>query len=110
MYEAYSDYQSMMNLAEEIVTQCALAVHGKLTVDYQVNIVLASLKLQQSSLEISFFNNKFVEAGVMIPYRELRYVWKGPGGGRPCTILLKKFPGSISMNWEMISRLQNKLL
>lgn len=35
MYEAYSDYQSMMNLAEEIVTQCALAVHGKLTVDYQ---------------------------------------------------------------------------
>lgn len=50
MYEAYSDYQSMMNLAEEIVTQCALAVHGKLTVDYQVNIILASLKLQQSSL------------------------------------------------------------
>ncbi|XP_054784060.1 lysine--tRNA ligase, chloroplastic/mitochondrial-like isoform X2 [Prosopis cineraria] len=35
MYEAYSDYQSMMNLAEEIVTRCALAVHGKLTVDYQ---------------------------------------------------------------------------
>lgn len=35
MYEAYSDYQSMMNLAEEIVTQCALAVHGKLTIDYQ---------------------------------------------------------------------------
>ncbi|KAL1340834.1 hypothetical protein HN51_027296 [Arachis hypogaea] len=35
MYEAYSDYQSMMNLAEEIVTQCALAVLGKLTLDYQ---------------------------------------------------------------------------
>ncbi|XP_027334404.1 lysine--tRNA ligase, chloroplastic/mitochondrial [Abrus precatorius] len=35
MYEAYSDYQSMMNMAEEIVTQCALAVHGKLTIDYQ---------------------------------------------------------------------------
>lgn len=35
MYEAYSDYQSMMNLAEKIVTQCALAVHGKLTIDYQ---------------------------------------------------------------------------
>ncbi|KAL3028114.1 hypothetical protein AAZX31_03G095400 [Glycine max] len=35
MYEAYSDYQSMMNLAEEIVTRCALAVHGKLTIDYQ---------------------------------------------------------------------------
>nr|XP_007131464.1 hypothetical protein PHAVU_011G015700g [Phaseolus vulgaris]ESW03458.1 hypothetical protein PHAVU_011G015700g [Phaseolus vulgaris] len=35
MYEAYSDYQSMMSLAEEIVTRCALAVHGKLTVDYQ---------------------------------------------------------------------------
>ncbi|KAK4260415.1 hypothetical protein QN277_003532 [Acacia crassicarpa] len=37
MYEAYSDYQSMMNLAEEIITRCALAVHGKLTVDYQGN-------------------------------------------------------------------------
>ncbi|KAM0995377.1 hypothetical protein FF1_005436 [Malus domestica] len=35
MYEAYSDYESMMNMAEEIVTQCALAVHGTLTVDYQ---------------------------------------------------------------------------
>nr|XP_043636918.1 lysine--tRNA ligase, chloroplastic/mitochondrial [Erigeron canadensis] len=35
IYEAYSDYESMMNMAEEIVTQCALAVHGKLTVDYQ---------------------------------------------------------------------------
>ncbi|GKV30279.1 hypothetical protein SLEP1_g39106 [Rubroshorea leprosula] len=35
MYEAYSDYQSMMDMAEEIVTQCALAVQGKLTIDYQ---------------------------------------------------------------------------
>ncbi|KAK1429069.1 hypothetical protein QVD17_11268 [Tagetes erecta] len=35
IYEAYSDYESMMNIAEEIVTQCALAVNGKLTVDYQ---------------------------------------------------------------------------
>ncbi|CAL9109851.1 unnamed protein product [Musa acuminata var. zebrina] len=35
MYEAYSDYQSMMNMAEEIVTQCALVVHGKLDIDYQ---------------------------------------------------------------------------
>ncbi|KFK38681.1 hypothetical protein AALP_AA3G146600 [Arabis alpina] len=35
MYEAYSDYQSMMDMAELIVTQCAMAVHGKLTVDYQ---------------------------------------------------------------------------
>lgn len=35
MYEAYSDYRSMMDMAEEIVTRCALAVHGKLTVDYQ---------------------------------------------------------------------------
>eukprot|EP00268_Persea_americana_P049125 TRINITY_DN5239_c0_g1_i7.p1 TRINITY_DN5239_c0_g1~~TRINITY_DN5239_c0_g1_i7.p1 ORF type:complete len:450 (+),score=84.62 TRINITY_DN5239_c0_g1_i7:1080-2429(+) len=35
MYEAYSDYHSMMNMAEEIVTRCALAVHGKLTIDYQ---------------------------------------------------------------------------
>ncbi|XP_038981758.1 lysine--tRNA ligase, chloroplastic/mitochondrial [Phoenix dactylifera] len=35
MYEAYSDYQSMMNMAEEIVTRCALVVHGKLNIDYQ---------------------------------------------------------------------------
>ncbi|KAK9692430.1 hypothetical protein RND81_09G263900 [Saponaria officinalis] len=35
MYEAYSDYESMMAMAEEIVTQCALAVQGKLTIDYQ---------------------------------------------------------------------------
>lgn len=35
MYEAYSDYQSMMNLAEEIITQCSLVVHGKLKIDYQ---------------------------------------------------------------------------
>lgn len=35
MYEAYSDYQSMMNMAEEIVTRCALAVQEKLTIDYQ---------------------------------------------------------------------------
>lgn len=43
MYEAYSDYQSMMNLAEEIITRCALAVHGKLTVDYQVDVVFGQL-------------------------------------------------------------------
>lgn len=36
MYEAYSDYESMMDMAEEIVTCCALAVHGKLSIDYQV--------------------------------------------------------------------------
>ncbi|KAG1347050.1 Lysine--tRNA ligase, chloroplastic/mitochondrial, partial [Cocos nucifera] len=35
MYEAYSDYQSMMNMAEEIVTRCALVVHGKLNIEYQ---------------------------------------------------------------------------
>ncbi|GMY16217.1 lysine--tRNA ligase, chloroplastic/mitochondrial [Fagus crenata] len=35
MYEAYSDYQSMINMAEEIVTLCAVAVNGKLKIDYQ---------------------------------------------------------------------------
>ncbi|XP_073002780.1 lysine--tRNA ligase, chloroplastic/mitochondrial [Typha latifolia] len=35
MYEAYSDYQSMMNMAEEIVTRCALSIHGKLNINYQ---------------------------------------------------------------------------
>ncbi|KAL3828858.1 hypothetical protein ACJIZ3_017660 [Penstemon smallii] len=35
MYEAYSDYESMMNMTEEIITHCALAVNGNLTLDYQ---------------------------------------------------------------------------
>ncbi|XP_062179187.1 lysine--tRNA ligase, chloroplastic/mitochondrial-like isoform X2 [Phragmites australis] len=35
MYEAYSDYESMMNMAEEIVTRCAMATYGKLKIDYQ---------------------------------------------------------------------------
>ncbi|KAL8026785.1 hypothetical protein ABFX02_14G051400 [Erythranthe guttata] len=35
MYEAYSDYESMMNMTEEIVTRCAIAVNGNLTLDYQ---------------------------------------------------------------------------
>nr|XP_016479103.1 PREDICTED: lysine--tRNA ligase, chloroplastic/mitochondrial-like [Nicotiana tabacum] len=35
MYEAYSDYESMMNMTEEMVTRCALAVNGKLIIDYQ---------------------------------------------------------------------------
>ncbi|XP_057781138.1 lysine--tRNA ligase, chloroplastic/mitochondrial isoform X2 [Salvia miltiorrhiza] len=35
MYEAYSDYESMMNMAEDIVTRSALAVNGKLIIDYQ---------------------------------------------------------------------------
>ncbi|GER50694.1 lysine--tRNA ligase [Striga asiatica] len=35
MYEAYSDYESMMNMAEDIITRCALAVNGKLALDYQ---------------------------------------------------------------------------
>ncbi|TVU10704.1 hypothetical protein EJB05_44248 [Eragrostis curvula] len=35
MYEAYSDYESMMNMAEEIVTRCATATQGKLKIDYQ---------------------------------------------------------------------------
>ncbi|KAK8951730.1 Lysine--tRNA ligase [Platanthera zijinensis] len=34
MYEALSDYQSMMDKAEEIITRCALRVHGKLEIDY----------------------------------------------------------------------------
>lgn len=39
MYEAYSDYQRMMHLAEEIVTRCALAVHGTLNIQYQVGTI-----------------------------------------------------------------------
>lgn len=39
MYEAYSGYESMMNLAQEIVTRCAMATLGKLKIDYQVMIL-----------------------------------------------------------------------
>lgn len=39
MYEAYSDYDSMMNTAEEIVNRCALAVDDKLTIEYQVHFL-----------------------------------------------------------------------
>jgi len=53
MYEAYSDYQSMMSLAEEIVTRCALAVHGKLTVDYQVDTVLTKYILELNWSDVS---------------------------------------------------------
>jgi len=53
MYEAYSDYQSMMSLAEEIVTRCALAVHGKLTVDYQVDAVLTKCNLELNWIDVS---------------------------------------------------------
>ena len=34
----FSDYESMINMAEEIVTRCTLAIHGKLTIDYQVKM------------------------------------------------------------------------
>lgn len=42
MYEAFSDYQSMMDMAELIVTGCAMAVNGKLTIDYQVSMEIKS--------------------------------------------------------------------
>lgn len=35
VYEAYTDYESMINLAEELVIRSALAVNGKLNLDYQ---------------------------------------------------------------------------
>lgn len=35
VYEAYTDYESMINLAEELVIGCALAVNGKLNLNYQ---------------------------------------------------------------------------
>ncbi|KAJ8628999.1 hypothetical protein MRB53_022322 [Persea americana] len=53
MYEAYSDYHSMMNMAEEIVTRCALAVHGKLTIDYQLSLVETDLTVYFWGTKIS---------------------------------------------------------
>lgn len=46
MYEAYSDYESMMNMAEEIVTRCAMATHGKLKIDYQVTNLYPAIYFQ----------------------------------------------------------------
>ncbi|GJW88153.1 lysine--tRNA ligase, chloroplastic/mitochondrial [Tanacetum coccineum] len=67
IYEAYSDYESMMNMAEEIVTQCALAVNGKLTVDYQgveINLerpwrreTMHNLVKQATGLDFNEFGN-----------------------------------------------------
>ncbi len=34
-YWAYADYQDMMNLVEEVVGQMAMALHGKLQIEYQ---------------------------------------------------------------------------
>ena len=50
MYEAYTDYESMMNMAEEIVTRSALAVNGKLIIDYQVNGRIVGYIFSLSSL------------------------------------------------------------
>lgn len=36
VYQAYADYFDMMDLIEEMVTACALAVRHTLTFDYQV--------------------------------------------------------------------------
>lgn len=36
LYQAYADYHDMMNLAEELVVRCALAVNGNLSLQYQV--------------------------------------------------------------------------
>lgn len=35
MYEAFSDYHSMMDKAEDILTRCVLRIHGELKFDYQ---------------------------------------------------------------------------
>ncbi|KAG0563488.1 hypothetical protein KC19_8G035200 [Ceratodon purpureus] len=35
LYQAYADYHDMMNLAEELVERCALAVNGSTSITYQ---------------------------------------------------------------------------
>ncbi|GAB2302246.1 Lysine--tRNA ligase, chloroplastic/mitochondrial [Dionaea muscipula] len=79
MYEAYSDYESMMIMAEEIVTQCALAVHGKLAIDYQGTEIslerpwrrdtMHNLVKEASGVDFSIFDNlkvaKEVTLGVL---------------------------------------------
>ncbi|EPS59692.1 hypothetical protein M569_15113, partial [Genlisea aurea] len=46
LYEAYSDYESMMNMAEELVTACALAVNGKLALDYQASYASSDIGVE----------------------------------------------------------------
>jgi lysyl-tRNA synthetase class 2 len=36
LYQAYADYRDMMNLVEDLVTRCSLAVNGSLCLEYQV--------------------------------------------------------------------------
>ncbi|KAG2606140.1 hypothetical protein PVAP13_4NG174500 [Panicum virgatum] len=71
MYEAYSDYESMMKMAEEIVVRCTMATHGKLKIDY----------------------------------RELKFLLKDHGGGRPCILLSKKQLESTSTSSDKMLNL-----
>lgn len=39
LYEAYSDFEGMMNLCEELISNACLAVHGTLSVEYDGNLI-----------------------------------------------------------------------
>ncbi|KAL6012746.1 Lysine--tRNA ligase, chloroplastic/mitochondrial [Asimina triloba] len=60
MYEAYSDYHRMMDMAEEIVTRCAMVVQGKLTIEYQVK-----------ALELRFTFFAYSSSAIQLPGAEI---------------------------------------
>eukprot|EP00252_Welwitschia_mirabilis_P017040 TRINITY_DN37890_c0_g1_i1.p1 TRINITY_DN37890_c0_g1~~TRINITY_DN37890_c0_g1_i1.p1 ORF type:complete len:592 (+),score=116.60 TRINITY_DN37890_c0_g1_i1:179-1954(+) len=50
VYEAYKDYESMMNLAEELVTQCAMAVNRSLSITYQGSTISLERPWKRASM------------------------------------------------------------
>lgn len=67
MYQAYADYTDMMDLAEELVTRCALAVCNTLQITYQESPIdlsrpwrrqsMASLVQEATGLDFSIFGS-----------------------------------------------------
>lgn len=59
----------MMDMAEEIVTQCALAVQGKLTIEYQVMMLLLSeCMIEHQLLNKSNHVHVCINEGICINY------------------------------------------
>lgn len=67
VYEAYTDYESMINLAEEIVIRCALAVNGKLNLDYQGTQISLERPWRRESM------HDLVKEATHIDFRDLQH-------------------------------------
>ncbi|CAM6057127.1 unnamed protein product [Sphagnum tenellum] len=50
LYQAYADYRDMMNLVEDLVTRCSLAVNGSLCLQYQETEISLERPWQRASM------------------------------------------------------------